>query len=159
MALMPSSLCDGWSLSPIIALSQQVMWRVFIVADHGFVPTGFMCRPWRHTRLYAIQVIWRVFIVPDHGFMLTGFICLPWRHTRLYAIQEIWRVFIVPDHGFMPIGFTCRFWRHMRHCVIHDVRRIFIVLDHSGGLFKGINIVFKENGYRDGHMRIVKRFL
>jgi hypothetical protein len=43
--------------------------------DDGFMLTGFICLPWRHTRLYAIQEIWRVFILPGHGFMPIGFTC------------------------------------------------------------------------------------
>jgi hypothetical protein len=82
--------------------AKQDMWRVFIVPDHGFTPTGSTCRLCWHTRLRAEQDMWWVFIVPDHGFMPTGSTCRICWHTRLWAKQVKWRVMFISDHSFEP---------------------------------------------------------
>jgi hypothetical protein len=71
------------------------------------VPTGFMCRPWWHTRLYAMQEIWRVFIVSAHGFMPTCFTCRPWWHMRRCTIRDVWRIH---THRLGSRWYACRFW-------------------------------------------------
>jgi hypothetical protein len=58
----------------------NVMWHWwFYEIDRGFMPTGFVCHPWWHTWLYALQDMRRLIIIPDRGIAPTG-----WRVSQIF---------------------------------------------------------------------------
>jgi hypothetical protein len=127
----PNRLCDGRSLSPIMASSQA-----------GYVMGDLYPQSW----LRAKQIMCLEILIPDHGFEPAGYVAgvqrPRWRLCayRFYVSstthealcqQVMWRVFIVSNHGFVPIGFICRPWRHTRLYAIQVIWWAFIVPNHG----------------------------
>jgi hypothetical protein len=65
--MIPSSMATRSSVPTGVTVIQD-MWWIIVIPEHGFTPTGFMCRLWWHTWLRAGQDMWRVIVIREHGF-------------------------------------------------------------------------------------------